>query len=181
MGGVVGELREQIFRRWGAVSALALPCLIPLGRWPEEPAVVSASRLASFARAGVFELERHVLHRGYHFLAVRSPALEEIRALVASERGPDPDPSGTSPSGAPPSYPGFFLAGPDLGVGEAELERVLPLPAERRFRSYAFSLLEIDSASPPERWWDLVGWEETLRVPVKTSGRPSPGSGARER
>lgn len=171
----MSDLRGDLFRRFGAVSSLALPPLIPLGPWcAEAPDTEIAARLATCARAARFELAGYERHQGYLYLAVRCDALEPIRRCVMGAAG---DPAGP-PRIELPAYPGFLMAGPDLDA-PIEVIREAGLPAERSFRSYGLTIWLVETAAPPDRWWDQVGWEETVHVPVKSNGRAAPGSAAK--
>ena len=181
MRRVIAGLRKELYVRWGCVSALALPPIIPLGAWPLSLAPEeTAGLLASCARALRFELS--VLERvaGCLYLTVRCGGLDQLkRDLESAIRRAG---SG-KPREAPrlvPFHHGFFLAGPDLSASGPELESGIPIPAERRFGAYDLSVLCVRAHAPLERWWDIVSWEEESAVPVKGSGRPAPGSAARQ-
>jgi len=181
MERVVSDLRGELYRLWGAVSALALPPLLPLCPWPlalSRPE--SAAILGEVAGPLSFTLERFDLLRGYLYLAVGSPGLEGLRGRIEAALGS----AARSPAGSPrpelfPLYSGFLLAGPDLAQPTEELSRRVSIPEQRRFGSYGLSVYRIRSHATPERWWDQVSWEEEAHVPVKRSGRASAGSGAR--
>lgn len=172
----MSDLRGDLFRRFGAVSSLALPPLIPLGAWSTgAPDTEIAALLAGCARAARFELDGYVRHEGYLYLAVRCDALEEIRRCVAAAAGHWAEGEAEVRL---PVYPGFLMAGPDLDAGIEAIQGA-GLPEEKSFRSYGLSIWAIETAAPPERWWDQVGWDELVHVPVKSNGRAAPGSAAR--
>jgi hypothetical protein len=181
MERVLSDLRGELYRVWGPVSALALPPLLPLARWPLGlSGTESAAVLGEVACPLAFELERYERTEGYLFLSVGCPGLEGLRrrlddALGVAARDPDPVPR----PDLFPLRPGFLLAGPDLSCSVEEVSSRLAIPAERRFGSYGMSVYRVRTHAPPQRWWDQVSWEEEAHVPVKRSGRASAGSGAR--
>lgn len=182
MERVVSDFRGELYRIWGAVSALALPPLLPLSRWPLSLSIPeSAAVLGEAAGPLSFSLERYELVGGYLYLVVGCPGLEDLRrrmdgALTSAACGPDAVPT----RALFPFHPGFLLAGPDLCRSAEEVSGCLAMPEERRFGSYGLSVYRIRTHAPPARWWDQVSWEEEVHVPVKRSGRASAGSGARK-
>jgi hypothetical protein len=179
MERVVSDLRGELYRRWGAVSALALPPLVPLRGWAL--AVPPAEASAILADAAVpldVVLERYERVEGCLYLMVAAAGLDALCARIddAARAAGDREPA---PIGLFPARRGFFLAGPDLEAPVEEVGQALPVPAERRFGSYALSIMRVCVHAPLERWWELVSWDEEVCVPVKRSGRAAPGSAAR--
>ena len=177
----MSDLRGEIFELWGAVSALALPPLIPIREWHLRASRgQSAALLAGAAGALSVTLERYERIGGYLYLSVSGSGLAPLLDRLDASIGRNPEgSSGDPPFELFPCHAGFLLAGPDLDVPTADVERTLGIPTERRFGSYGLSVLSVRTHAPRDRWWDLVSWEEEVHVPVKRSGRAAPGSGAR--
>ena len=189
MRRVVAELRHELYRRTGCVSALALPPVVPLLAWRLElPVAEAAGLLASCARPLRFRLDSYARVAGCLYLGLASDAPDGIEGLTrdldrASAAAAQAALSGPSSAKQPPRLiplsPGFFMAGPDLAATPRELALDLPIPSERAFSSYCLSVLRVCSHAPASSWWRVLSWAEEVRVPVKSSGRAAPGSAAR--
>ena len=184
MRRVIADLRKELYVRWGCVSALALPPIVPLCAWPLRlgPAE-AAGLLASCARALRFELASFEKVSGYLYLTLRCAGLDLlVRDLDAAILDAEPAGDRGRPVNAIfPFHQGFLLAGPDLAENLPEPGSVLTIPAERSFGAYDLTVICVRSHAPPDRWWDLVSWEEESCVPVKRNGRAAPGSAARRK
>ena len=165
MERVLNDLRATLFERWGCVSALALPPLIPLAFLADRIDPLEFSlRFMPALGAARFELEGFARAGGYHYLAVGG---EGSGALLDAVRAAVPR-SGEHPEELFPLADGVLLAGPDLA--EERIGEAVTLPAERRFGSYALKLYRVSVRARAECWWEFVSWRAEAAVPVKKSG-----------
>ena len=188
---LVRELQESLYRRWGLISPLALPPLLPL-RFAA-PSVRSATSAALAADAAIRRLaaDLHARLRGERApraprlrtagLAVRQDALyweltgdaAPLRELVAAVS--------PWPSMEPPPFPavdGFFLALAESATDLARAAAELAAPPPSEFPAGALVLLTVRSIAPeplPPRtepppappWYRALEWAEVVRVALK--------------
>lgn len=167
---LVGDIREELFRRHGLASALALPALLPLGFLPAGPLpagvqmrqIRSAFPAAFPMEAGGLRVERDLLvlevKTGGRLGRLRE-ALQRLLPLT---------------DGFLPPLEGFFLAAREHLADPGAALAGLPPPAIPRFSVFDLAFLEIRIGEPGPAWWRQLYWEEIGRIPGR---RPAAGQG----
>jgi hypothetical protein len=187
---LVRELQESLYRRWGLISPLALPPLLPLrfaAGLPEEPA--SALPAVPAIRRRAEDLHARLRgERAPRAPRLRTAGLEVRQGALFWELTGDTAPlrelvAAVSPwsSMEPPPFPpidGFFLALAEPGTDLARAAAALAAPPPSEFPAGALVLLAVRPVTPeplPPRtdpppappWYRALEWEEVVRVALK--------------
>ena len=152
----IASLQEEIFRRFGSASAMALPVMLPLC-WL--PGAITPSDLSD-ALAGLTWTSTLLDHGPRRvgpdlFLAFDTEDGERGVLSTLDKR------LGGLASGSEGLFPceGVFLCSDDNTESLESVVASLSLDPPLSFSRFTCSLARIEAADPPRAWWEAVYWE----------------------
>jgi hypothetical protein len=168
MDRLIGSVQQEIFSRFGLLSAIALPVMIPMKFCSVS---VTPSDFASCFNGleGAFQITgaTYGLNESSLYLSAKldEPGVriwnllyERLKKLKSSE-------------GVEPFKPfiGFYLAQEESSVSLEEVVKALGEPPKVRFSSFTYTLIRLELDEPAESWYRDVFWEVEQLVKVRKS------------
>ncbi|MBN1699649.1 MAG: hypothetical protein JW881_19180 [Spirochaetales bacterium] len=163
------DLRRRIFSRFGLVSAMAFPPLIPLLFLPGH---TSLDCLREIFRPGFtgFELTTGVITpvSGCFYLTVTSESgFEELLERLEPARL-NPKKTGiestSSDESLIPEFQGFFLAHTEYSIKPENVITLIEPPQPFSFSVFSLAVIETTVNVKGDRWWEKIIWRAPVMV-----------------
>ncbi len=165
---LVGAVQQDLFARFGLLSSIALPVMIPI-RFCAMSAGASDFKACFDKLDGAFRITA-TSYRKHETSLFLETTFDETGSQIWDLLAERLDELPSCPAAEPfDTASGFYLGQMENSLSPDKIIAALEKPPAFRFISFTYALIRLELDEPPERWYRNVFWEIEQSVKVRKS------------